>query len=82
MSPPAMSFGDRFCVSRKGGMGGDWVGVQTAWPCVPGLSYRNAGSAIFLILSTNGMKKQSSHFLGPTFLAIKAFSQSRQVLAG
>jgi len=37
MSLPAMSFGDRFCVSRKGGTGGDGVGascirrVQTAW---------------------------------------------------
>ena len=26
MSPPAMSFGDRFCFSRKGGVGGGgWV---------------------------------------------------------
>jgi len=31
MSLPAMTFGDRFCFSRKGGIGkGGWV-VQTAW---------------------------------------------------
>ena len=36
MSLPVMSFGDRFCVSRKGGTGGGGCTrrVQTAWPCL------------------------------------------------
>jgi len=35
MSLSVMSFGDRFCLSRKGGMGevgGGTQKVQTAWP--------------------------------------------------
>jgi len=43
MSLPAMSFGDRFCISRKGGTGGGmWVHPRgTNSMTVSGLSFRN-----------------------------------------
>ena len=47
MSHPAMSLGDRFCNSRKGGTGGGgWCTqrVQTAWLCLGSVVERGANS--------------------------------------
>jgi len=58
---PAISLGDWFSVSRKGGTeGGGTQRVKTAWLCV-GLAIKipQWGHCI------NGPGKQSSHFTGP-----------------
>jgi len=60
---PAMPFGDRFCMNRKGGTrGGGWVCPKAAKNmALSGLSFRNTlvgtGWAILLVLCTNGLKK-------------------------
>jgi len=80
-SLPAMSFGDRFYISRKGGTGGiGWVHPTSAnIMAVSGLSFENTlvGTrwAVSVLLCTNGLRKQSSHLLGPPFPAVKLFSQ-------
>jgi len=79
ISLPAMSLGDRFCMSRKGGKGGGWRvypnGVNIM--AVSELSYRKAlvglGWVISLLLCTIGVRKQSSHLVGPALLLLKAF---------
>jgi len=61
MSLLAMSLGDRFCVSRKGGTGQEgWYTqrVKTAWPCL-GWLWKFFSRAISFIVSTNGPRKQS-----------------------
>jgi len=73
MSLPAMSFGDRFCFGRKGGIGGSgWCTrrVQTTW-AVSGLSFRNSlvGSwwATAVLLLMNGLRK---HFHQGSFFPV------------
>ena len=66
MSLPAMTFGDRFYFSRKGGTGGGgWVQLEGADnKAVSRLCFRNAlvgsGWATAILLCTNGLRKQSS----------------------
>ena len=81
MSLPAISFGDRVCVSRKGGTGrGGWVHLKGASSMavsgansmsISGLSFRNTlvgiGWAVSLRLCMNRLRKQSFHLLGPSF---------------
>jgi len=65
MSLPAMTFGDRFCFIRKGGIGGGgWVHPKGADSmAVSGLSFGNAlvgsGWATAVLLCMNGL---SAHF--------------------
>jgi len=59
-----MTFGDRFCFSRKGRMGGGgWVHPKAAWPSLR-LCFGNAlvdsEWATALLLCMNGLRKQSS----------------------
>jgi len=69
-----MSFGDSICFSRKGRIGGEVGGytqrVQTAWQSLDS-AFRNAlvdsGWAIAILLSMNGLRKQSSHLHGAHF---------------
>jgi len=78
MSLPAMTSGDRFCFSKKGGIGGGgWVhliGADSMAVC--GLCFENTlvGSewATAVLLCTNGFRKQSScpacaHFRGSIY---------------
>ena len=64
MSLPAMTFGNRFCFSRKGGIGGGgWVHLKGADSmAISGLCFKNAlvGSewATAVLLCTNGLRKQ------------------------
>ena len=63
MSLPAMSFGDRFCFSRKGGIGGGgWVHPKCAnGMAMSGLVSRSdlagTGSAISVLFGINEFKK-------------------------
>jgi len=87
MSLPAMTFGNGFCFSRKGRIGGGgWVlpkGAESM--AVSGLSYRNAlvgsGWATAVLLSTNRLKEQSSRPARCPFPAGKPFSQSGRAVA-
>ena len=82
MSLPAMTFGDRFCFSRKGGIGrGGWVHPKGADSmAISGLCFENAlvGSewATAVLLCMNGLRKQSSHAARHSFLVGKPLSQS------
>ena len=82
MSLPAMTFGDRFCFSRKGGIGGgEWVHLKGADSMVvSGLRFENAlvvsEWATAVLLCTNGLRKQSSCPAWHLFLAEKHLSQS------
>jgi len=75
MSLPAMSFGDRT-------VGGGWVHPNCAHSMVIfGLSFRNTfigtGWAASDLLRTNGLRKESFHFVGsPLFYGREAFSPS------
>ena len=40
------------------------------------------GWSISLLLCTTGLRKQSSCLVGPPFLPVKRFSQSRQAMVG
>jgi len=66
MSLPAMSFGNRFCVSRKDSTrGGGWVHLKGANSmAMSGLSVRKSlvgsGKPFSLVSCTNGLRKQSS----------------------
>ena len=72
-----MSFGDRFCMNRKGGTGGGGC------MCVPegckqhGYVWAQLGKhlgtgwAVSFLLCKNGLRKQSSNRVGPTLLAAK-----------
>jgi len=63
-----MSLGDRFCVSRKGGIGGSgWVQLKGANSnAVFGLTCRKAlvgtGRTISIHLALNGLRNEPSHF--------------------
>ena len=73
-----MSFGDRFCFSRKGGIGGGgWVHPKGANSMVVfGLSCRNnlfgTGRAISILFGINRARNKRSHLVGPPFPAFKA----------
>ena len=83
MSLRAMTFGDRFCFSRKGRIGGGgWVYPKNSDSmAVSGLHFRNtlvgSGWATAVLLSTNGLRKQSSRPAWHPFPAGKPLSQSR-----
>ena len=70
MSHPAMSLGDRFCDSRKGGTGvGGWVHPEGANSmAVSGLRGRKVlvgtGKAISTVFGINGLRKLSC-LVGP-----------------
>ena len=81
-------FGDRFCFSKKGGIGGGgWVHPKGADSmAVSGLCFGNTlvGSewATAVLLCMNGLRKQSSCPAQRPFLAGKHLSQSGRVVAG
>jgi len=87
MSLPAMTFGDRFCFSRKGGIGGGrWVHSKGADSmAISGLHFGNAlvGSewATAVLLCANGLRKQSSCPARHPFLTGKHLSQSERAVA-
>ena len=62
MSLPAISFGDGFCFSRKGGIGGSgWVHPQSADSMgMSGLGYKNnlvgTGRVISVLFGINGVR--------------------------
>ena len=78
MSLPAMSLGLRFCVSRKGGTGGDgWVHPKGANSmAASGLVFRSnlvgTRRAISILFGINGVRNQRSHLVGPPFPEFKA----------
>jgi len=78
MSLPTMSFGDRFCFSRKGGIGGGgWVhpkGANTmATPrLISRSNFVGAGRAISFCFGINGVRNKQSHLGGPPFPVFKA----------
>jgi len=88
MSLPTVTFGDRFCFSRKSGIRGDgWVHPKGADSmAVSGLRFENTfvGSewATAVLLCTNGLRKQSSCLARHPFLMGKYLSQSGQAVAG
>ena len=78
MSLLAVSFGDRFCFSRKGGIGGGgWVASEgckkhgRVW-----LVSRNdlvgTGMAISVLFGINGVRNKQSHLVGPPFPVFKS----------
>jgi len=77
MSLPAMTFRDRFCFIRKGGIGGGWwvhpKGADSM--AISGLCFENAlvGSewATAVLLCMNRLRKQSSCPARHPFLAGK-----------
>ena len=79
---PAMTFGDRFCFSRKGGIrGGAWAHPKGADSmAVFGFRFRNAlagsGWATAVLLCTNVLRKLSSHPAQCPFPVGKPLSQS------
>jgi len=88
MSLSATSFGDRFCFSRKGGIGGGgWVYPKGANSMTTsGLVSRinlvgskgGGGGGIFVLFGLNGVRNKQSHLVGPPFPALKAhFSYGR-----
>jgi len=83
-----MTFRDRFCFSRKGGIGGGgWVHPKGADSmAVSVLRFENAlvGSewATAVLLCTNGLRKQSSCPAWHLFLMGKHLSQSGRAVAG
>jgi len=88
ISLPAMSFGDRFCFSGKGEIGGGgWVHLKGADSmAISGLSFRNnlvgSGWATAVLLCMNGLRKQSSLPAWRPFPAGKPSIQSGQEVAG
>jgi len=87
-SLPAMTFGDRFCFSRKGGIGGGgWVHPKGADSmAISGLRFENAlvGSewATTVHLCTNGLRKQPSCPAWRPFPMGEHLSQSGRAVAG
>jgi len=80
-----MSYGDKFCFSKKGGTGrGGWVHLKGANSmAMSGLVCRNdlvgtrrAISALFCI---NEVRNKQSHLVRPPFPAFKAHFQLQQV---
>jgi len=82
-----MTFEDRFCFSRKGGIGGGgWVHLKDVdRMAVSGLRFRNAlvgsGWTTAVLLCTNRLRKQSYHPARCPFLVEKPLSKSGQVVA-
>ena len=80
-----MSFGDRFCMSLKGGTGGGgWVHPQGANSMVAsGLSYRKTlvGTEWFIsvLVGINGLSNKPFHLAGPPFPGFRAHFQLYQV---
>ena len=78
MSLLVMSFGDRFCFSRKGGIeGGEWAHPKGANSMAASrLVSRNdligTGRAISVLFGINGVRNKRSHLVGPLFPAFKA----------
>jgi len=78
MSLPAMSFGFRFCVSRKDGTGGGgWMHQKGANNmATSGLVFRSdlvgTGRAISILFGINGVRNQRPHLVGPPFPEFKA----------
>jgi len=78
MSLPAMSFGDRFNFSRKGGIGrGGWVHPKGANSmAASGLVSRNnlvgTGRVTSVLFGINGVRNKQSHLVGPPFPVFKA----------
>jgi len=75
-----MSFGDRFCFSRKGGTGGGgWVHTKGANSmAASGLGFRRAlvlalGGAILSCFCKNRLRKRPSGLVGPPFLTMALF---------
>ena len=77
------SFGDRFCFSNKGGIGGGgWVQLKCANSmAVSGLVSRNdlvgTGRAIAVLFGINRARNKQSHLVGPSFPAFKAHFSAR-----
>ena len=82
-----MTFGDGFCFSRKGGIGGSgWVYPKGADSmAVSGISFRKAlvgsGWVTAVLLCTNRLKKKSSCPARCPFPAGKYSSQSGREIA-
>ena len=78
MSLLAMSSGDRFCFSRKGGIGGGgWAHPKGANSMAEsGFGCRNdlvgIGRAISALLGINGVRNKQLNLVGPPFPAFKA----------
>ena len=53
------------CVHQKGANGMTVSGLDLAKPLI------GTGRAVFSLPLTNGLRKQSSHLVGPPFLAVK-----------
>ena len=73
MLVPALSFGDRFCFSRKGRIGGGgWVHQKGANSMAASrLVFRSdlvgTGRDISILLGINGVRNERSHLVGPPF---------------
>ena len=72
LSVGAIRFEDRFCASKKGGIGGGgWVhpGVLCTWQ-LPWLAREEPWSAVTIshLVSTNGLSNHSSRPVGAPFL--------------
>ena len=87
MSLPAMSFGDRFCFSRKGGIGeGGWVHLKGANSMavsglVSGSNSVGTGRDISVLFGINGVRNKRSHLVGPPFQRLRPiFSYSRLMI--
>ena len=82
------SFGDRFCFSNKGGIGGGgWVHLQCANSmAMSGLVSRNdlvgTGRATSVLFGINGVRNKQSHLVGSPFPAFKAHFSARHLLIG
>ena len=78
MSLPAMSFGDRFCFSRKSRVGGGgWVHPKGANSmATSGLVFRSdlvvLGGPFLSLFGINGVRNQRSHLVGPPLPEFKA----------
>jgi len=85
MSLPAMPFGDRFCFSGKGRIGGrGWMNPKGAnIMAASGLSSRNdlvgTGRVISVLFGINRVGHKRSHLVGPPFPEIKTNFQLWQV---
>jgi len=74
----SMSFGDRFCFSRKGGIGGSGLvhPKGTNSMAASGLACRDnlvgTGRVISVFFDINAARNKQSHHVGPPFPAFKA----------
>jgi len=75
MSLLAISFGNRFCFSRKGIIGGGgWVhqNSMAAFGLVSRSDLVGTGRVISVLFGVNGVRNKRSHLVGPPFPAFKA----------